>query len=277
MSAVVLNNGLVHYEAIGRGAGPLVFVHGWLGSWRYWVPAMEQLSITRRTYALDLWGFGDSDKHRDYHVAAYVDLLQAFLDEMGIQRVALVGHSLGGLVALHLAARSPERVGQVMGVSVPLLGTSIDPSFAASVTRRDRPSTRVTASTRSGNGDALARLIARRASFPEVEREARKADLHAITTSVRSALELDLREASLPSYVPVLLVHGEEDPLIQAPRPELLREFAPNARVVLLNGTQHFPMLEQKNKFNRLLMDFLRAGGDLDSLELKEEWQRRLR
>jgi pimeloyl-ACP methyl ester carboxylesterase len=272
MSAVVLNNGLVHYEAIGRGAGPLVFVHGWLGSWRYWVPAMEQLSITRRTYALDLWGFGDSDKHREYDVAAYVDLLQAFLDEMGIQRVALVGHSLGGLVALHLAARSPERVGQVMGVSVPLLGTSIDPSFAQALAPRRSPPI-----DPSGNGDALARLIARRASFPEVEREARKADPHAITTSVRSALELDLREASLPSYVPVLLVHGEEDPLIQAPRPELLREFAPNARVVLLNGTQHFPMLEQKNKFNRLLMDFLRAGGDLDSLELKEEWQRRLR
>ncbi len=261
MSAVVLNKGLVHYEAIGRGVGPLVFLHGWLGSWRYWVPAMEELSITQRTYAFDLWGFGDSDRYREYSVAAYIDLLRAFLDEMGIQRVSLVGHSLGGLVALHFAARSPDRVERVMGVSVPLLGASIDRSFTDF----------------SGNGDALARLIARRASFPEVVREARKADIEAIATSVRSAMEDDLRGTFLPSYVPVLLVHGEEDPLIQAPRPEWLRAFAYNARVLFLNGAGHFPMLEEKNKFNRLLMEFLRADGDLDSLELKEEWQRRLR
>jgi pimeloyl-ACP methyl ester carboxylesterase len=261
MSAVVLKEGLVHYEAIGRGAGPLVFVHGWLGSWRYWVPAMEELAMTRRTYALDLWGFGDSDRRRDYSVAAYVDLLQAFLDEMGIQRAGLVGHSLGGLVALHLAARSPQRVERVMGVSVPLLGASIEHAFALL----------------SGNGNAVARLIARRANFPEVEREARKADLDAITVSMRSALEHDLSEAVLPAYIPVLLVHGEEDSLVQAPRPEWLQGLAPNARVVLLGGAGHFPMLEEKNKFNRLLMDFLSAGPDLASLELKEEWQRRLR
>jgi hypothetical protein len=56
-----------------------------------------------------------------------------------------------------------------------------------------------------------------------------------------------------------------------------LREYAQNVRVVFLSGVRHFPMLEEKNKFNRLLMEFLTAGGDLDSLELKEEWQRRLR
>jgi len=261
MSAVILREGLVHYEAMGRGAAPLVFLHGWLGSWRYWVPAMEELSVTRRTYAFDLWGFGDSEKLREYSIAAYVDLLQAFLDEMGIQRATLVGHSLGGLVALRFASRSPERVEQVMGVSVPVLGISIDPSFAAF----------------SGNGDAFARLIARRASFPEVEREARKADLDAITVSMRSAMEHDLREAFPPSYVRVLLVHGEEDPIVHAPRPEWLGEFARNAHVVFLGGVRHFPMLEEKNKFNRLLMEFLTASGDLDSLELKEEWQRRLR
>ena len=61
MSAIVIKEGLVHYEVIGRGQ-PLIFIHGWLGSWRYWVPAMEQMSARHRTYALDLWGFGDSDK-----------------------------------------------------------------------------------------------------------------------------------------------------------------------------------------------------------------------
>ena len=63
MSAVVIGEGLVHYEAMGRGK-PVVFIHGWLGSWRYWVPAMEEISSRHRSYALDLWGFGDSEMDR---------------------------------------------------------------------------------------------------------------------------------------------------------------------------------------------------------------------
>jgi pimeloyl-ACP methyl ester carboxylesterase len=228
---------------------------------------MEELSISRRTYAFDLWGFGDSDKLNTvsegapYTVAAYVDLLEDFLDEMGIQNAALVGHALGGLVALDFAARSPHRVKQVMGVSVPLSGHCIDRSLAAF----------------SGNGQALARLIGRRVSFPEVEREALKADIAAIAISVRSAIEHNMGSMSLPFTIPVLLVHGEEDPFIQAPRRERLGDIAENGRVVLLSGVQHFPMLEAMNKFNRLLMEFLNVGEDLDALELKEEWQRRLR
>ena len=53
MSAIVIKEGLVHYEVIGRGR-PLVFIHGWLGSWRYWVSAMEELSTRYRAYPLDL-------------------------------------------------------------------------------------------------------------------------------------------------------------------------------------------------------------------------------
>jgi pimeloyl-ACP methyl ester carboxylesterase len=262
MSAVVLEQGLIHYEAMGRGSSPLIFLHGWLGSWRYWVPAMEELSISRRTYAFDLWGFGDSDKLGEYSIGVYVDLLEDFLNEMGIQRAALVGHALGGLVALRFAARSPERVGQVMGVSVPLVGTSVEPVFRGF----------------SDNGELLTRLIARRASFPEVEREARKADARAVVSSVRAVVECDgLRDLLLPFDVPILLVHGGRDPVVQAPRREWLSGLGRNTRIVLLDGAEHFPMLEEQNKFNRLLMEFLEVGEDLDSLDLKEEWQRRLR
>ena len=263
MSAVVVKDGLIHYEVIGRGT-PLVFIHGWLGSWRYWMPAMEELSARYRTYALDLWGFGDSDKiSMHYTIDAYVKLLEEFLDKLIMEslRPTLVGHALGGVVALLFAAQAPERVEQVMAVSVPLVGAAINRPLA----------------TFSGNGDALARLITRRANFSEVGTEARKTDTDAITRSVRSAMGHDLRNVLPPLKGPVLLVYGGDDPIVKPAQEEWLRDCNDNVHAIFLNGTQHFPMLEERNKFNRLLKDFLDAKGDLRSLQLKEEWQRRLR
>jgi len=262
MSAIVIKEGLVHYEAIGRGK-PLLFIHGWLGSWRYWVPAMEELSSRYRTYAFDLWGFGDSDRLKTYYtIDAYTDLLRDFLDQLGIWRVPIVGHALGGIVALQFAAQSPDRVEQLMCVSVPLMDGAIGRPLAGF----------------SGDGDALARLITRRAAeFPEVGLEVRRADTTAVINSVRSALECSLLQLLSLLDIPVLLVYGDDDPLVKSPEPDWLQGLDRNVRAITLNGTQHFPMLEERNKFNRLLMDFLDAGSDLASLELKEEWQRRLR
>lgn len=261
MSAIVVRERLIHYEVIGRGK-PLVFIHGWLGSWRYWVPAMEELSVHYRAYALDLWGFGDSDRLKGYYnIDAYVDLVANFLDNLGILRPTLVGHALGGAVGLRFAAQFPALVERVVGVSVPLMGDSIQRPLASF----------------SGNGEALARLVARRARFAEVEMEVSKTDVPAVIDSMRSVAEGDLRLLLSPLDIPVLLVYGGNDPLISPPQQQWLEKFDNNVRVIFLNGAQHFPMLEERGRFNRLLMDFLDAGEDLASLQLKEEWQRRLR
>ena len=261
MSAIVVNEGLVHYEVIGHGR-PLIFIHGWLGSWRYWVPTMEELSVRHRTYALDLWGFGDSDKLSGrYSVNAYVELLGEFLDKLAVMRPTLVGHALGGVVALLFAAQAQDLVEQVVAVSTPLVGEAIN-----------RP-----LSGFSGNGDALARLVARRARFPEVEMEVGKTDASAVIGSMNSVLESDMRRVLPPLDIPVLLVYGGNDSLIKLPEEEWLRGCDDHVRTIFLDGAQHFPMLEERNKFSRLLKDFLDAGTDLASLELKEEWQRRQR
>src|SRR5512134_975842 len=120
MSAVVIDGGLVHYEAFGRGR-PVLFLHGWLGSWRYWMSTMEAVSDKHRTYALDLWGFGDSDKSKPrYTVQDYIALVHDFVSDMGIRNAPIIGHALGASVALEYAVRYSDSISKVMAVSLPM-------------------------------------------------------------------------------------------------------------------------------------------------------------
>ncbi|MCS6870501.1 MAG: alpha/beta hydrolase [Anaerolineae bacterium] len=121
MSAITIENDLVHYEALGRGR-PVILVHGWLGSWRYWVPTMQHLSGKYRAYALDLWGFGDSGKDANkYAVKDQVNLLYKFFESMGIRKAVLVGHSLGAAVCLNFARQYPEFTHRLFLISLPLV------------------------------------------------------------------------------------------------------------------------------------------------------------
>ena len=125
MSAIIIDEGLVHYEVLGRGR-PLIFLHGWLGSWRYWMPTMDALSDRYRAYAFDMWGFGDTDRNAGrYGVDAYVSQLLGFMEELGLLRASLIGHSMGAVVAVLFAERCPERVERIMAVSTPLAGSAV--------------------------------------------------------------------------------------------------------------------------------------------------------
>ncbi|MFQ5575673.1 MAG: alpha/beta fold hydrolase, partial [Anaerolineae bacterium] len=125
MSSIVTDQGVVHYEVIGRGR-PVILLHGWLGSWDYWANTMARLEGYYRGYALDFWGFGDSGKHRDsFYISDFVALVDQFMDRLGIESAPIIGHSMGGTVALSLALSRPNRVKQVIVVGAPIVGNSL--------------------------------------------------------------------------------------------------------------------------------------------------------
>src|SRR5438477_1899510 len=114
MSSLTVVNDIVHSEVLGPGR-PVIFVHGWLGSWRYWMPTMQQLSTKYRTYALDLWGFGDTGKDTSkYTFAEQVKLISDFMEKLGIPKAALVGHSYGAALCLRFASQYPDRAPRLM-------------------------------------------------------------------------------------------------------------------------------------------------------------------
>lgn len=260
MSAIIVDNGLVHYEALGRGK-PVIFLHGWLGSWRYWMPTMEAVSDRYRTYAFDLWGYGDSDKSpRRYEISSYVALLGQFMDELGLMQAPLIGHALGALAAVLFAALNPDRVTKLLTVGMPLNGNAINRKLTAS-------------------GDsALDRTIGRRQAqqaYPDVALEADKADQSVVALSTRSIASLEVRTELERINLPLLIVHGDKDAIIAPPAPDALQDLENNIRHIGFKDSMHFPMIEEAAKFQRLVRDFLES--DLASLELKDEWKRRSR
>ncbi len=261
MSAIIIDSGLVHYEALGRGK-PLLLLHGWLGSWRYWVPVMEELSVDYRVYAFDLWGFGDSDRRADrYDVESYVRLLDAFIENLGILNIRLpvVGHALGAVVALLWAARNPDRIDRVMAVSMPLIGTAINRRL-----------------TVPGALNLFDKAFS--TEPPDIEQlrlETFKADEAAVINSARSVMTLDMERELEMLDLPVLLVNGDQDDVVSPPNGDSFTD-SENVRNIFLPESRHFPMLDERPKFTRLLRDFLVAE-DLRALSLKEEWRRKTR
>jgi len=134
MSALIVDGDVVHYEVLGRGR-PLIFVHGWLGSWRYWVPTLQAVSSSYRAYALDLWGFGDSARRRaDYGLDGQVELLRTFMDRLlrtfmdrlAIVKAAFVGHGLGAAVVALLCRLYPALADRALLVGLPIDATDLN-------------------------------------------------------------------------------------------------------------------------------------------------------
>jgi pimeloyl-ACP methyl ester carboxylesterase len=261
MSAVVINGGLIHYEAFGRGE-PVVFIHGWLGSWRYWMRTMEALASDYRTYALDLWGFGDSDKSKErYSVADYTALLHDFMDQLGTLKVSLVGHALGATIALRFATEHPGHVSRLAMVSLPVTPDTISGRLLD-----------------FASNSVLAKMFWwRQITHKEVQQEAEKMAENVIAMSVQSVIEVNAQALIDQVHQPTLAIYGEKDNVVDPTPTRALNGRRPNLRPIGLAESRHFPMLEEANKFNRLLKDFLDVGDDLSVLELKEEWKRRTR
>jgi len=260
MSVVFLDSSIVHYEVLGKGR-PVFFLHGWIGSWKYWIPSLQVASTSYRAYALDLWGYGETARNAEgYSLDSHAEMLRAFLEKMGIGKIALVGHGLGGLVAQNFAAHWPSNVDRIMAVNCPL-------EYEA-----------VNARLRTGSPSDLAEWLSSRT--PEAASalsDTSKADPLAIAGSMQSLQANNIFGALRNANVPCLFVYGQNDPAVSPPSAE--RSLSHLMHQIVLDGSGHFPMMDETQKFNRLLIDFLAldSGASPTELQLKEEWKRRIR
>jgi pimeloyl-ACP methyl ester carboxylesterase len=257
------------------GSGPLiVLVHGITGSSEQWVPVIDALRDRYTVFAPDLLGHGQSAKPRgDYSLGAYASGIRDLLIGLNAEPATIVGHSLGGGIAMQLAYQFPERCGRLVLMSSGGIARDVHLLLrAASLPGSEVVLPLITHERLLGAGQAIARALRRvglqaGADIAEALRgyaslndhEARAAFLHTIRAVIDpmgqriSALDrLYLAEA-----MPSLIIWGENDPIIPRHHGEIAHEAMPGSRLELVDGAGHFPQVTHPIRVARLLADFI--------------------
>lgn len=289
MSAIVIRDGIVHYEMMGRGK-PVVFLHGALGTWNIWLNTMQAMTAEYRSVAFDFWGFGTSAQRTDrYNFEEQTQLLDEFLSEFGLTKVVLVAHGVGSLIALKFAQKMPFAIDRMLLSSFPMIRSGFDPVFY-DWTNREKDI-----------------WLRRNKNYRPLVRNFRQSDINAVNQFLEEGGDFSADQMLKSIKIPTLLVHGERDDITfkhlvssnvvtvteisQSIRPSVsqtakefsypnfIRELHPNIHHIRLDNAGFFPMMDNPNKFNRLIIDFLalRSGESPRNLQLKEEWVRRVR
>ena len=252
MSNILLDGQIVNYESLGRGR-PVIFLHTWIGSWRYWVPAMQVVSKAFRAYGIDMLGFGESTRNPlRYRIDQQAEMLSRFLDEVGIGKVAIIGHGLGALVGFNFCSRWTQSVDRMLAVSCPLNYEAINARM-----RTSPPS------------DLLQWLGSKSAEAKIALANEAKPDPRSIKTSIDSFQSDDLFSKMRQTQISCLLLYGGNDPAIPATPADSSITLPDMIHHVLFEKSGHFPMIDEATRFNHLLMDFLALDSGVSPRELR--------
>jgi branched-chain amino acid transport system permease protein len=270
----------IEYEVAGRGRAAVVLVHGNFASARWWRPLLERLRPGLKMFAPALRGFGRTvAKEAGHDVATLARDLGDFVDGLSLGRVHLVGHSLGGAVALELALTAPERVASLVLVSsAPAEGLEGMRQGDGAVARLLRwfpadvavsrlallatlEMSRWYGAHRAGLRAALLEMLAG-AELPAPELEALVDDAARVEPSTIVALYAGLDRwnvaARLPELkVPVLVVAGRRDQIVPLSLLERMAGQLPSGELVVLDEVGHSPQLERPAEFADLVHGFL--------------------
>jgi pimeloyl-ACP methyl ester carboxylesterase len=277
---------------VQKGTGPVVLlIHGMAGSLETWRSVIEPLARSATVLAVDLPGHGTSSPGGgDYSLGSLAAGLRDVLTTLGHDRVTLVGHSLGGGIAMQFSYQFPEMTERLVLVSSGGLGLEVNPalraatlpganlflSVTAEATRRASGiARRVLGAAHSPASPGLDELVRSYASLADAERRS------AFLATVRSVVGLGGQTVRagdrlyLAKGLPVLLIWGAEDPIIPVEHARAAHDLLPDSRLEVFEGVRHFPHVEAPERFVTTLEDF--CAGTEPSVFDPAAWRARMR
>ena len=272
---IELHGRRVIYRVAGSGP-PVVLIHGMLNSSSHWRSVALNLANEYTVIAPDLIGHGDSAAPRgDYSLGAHAASIRDLLAAIGIDRASIVGHSLGGGVAMQFFYQFPQRVERLVLVSSGGLGREVTPALRSAALPGVSPLLALTIRPRlvgaleqggallreRGVGAGVYLQAAARALRPLQSAGAREAFLQ----TLRAVIDVHGQRVSatdrlyLLESLPTMIVWGERDNTIPPAHGRAAHEAIPDSRFRTLAGAAHFPHLEDPDGLSGLLREFIRT------------------
>jgi pimeloyl-ACP methyl ester carboxylesterase len=262
-----------NYVDMGDGGQPpALLIHGLGGQWQNWIENIPRVARERRVVAPDLPGFGSSEMPRErISIPAYARWIETLCETLGLERVAVVGNSMGGFIASELAIQFPERVERLVLVSAAGITTSnlyrrpalTLARIAAAMATRTAAQHRAVARRRGTRHAALA-LVARHPGRlrPDAAWEGlmKGVGKPGFADAMRACLDYDFREHLPRIACPTLIVWGEDDALLPVADAHEFERLVPQTRKLVMRDTGHVSMLERPVAFNDALLEFLAEG-----------------
>jgi|WetSurMetagenome_2_1015567.scaffolds.fasta_scaffold00126_17 pimeloyl-ACP methyl ester carboxylesterase len=262
-----LANGIrLHYETSGSGDIPVVLVHGYGMSSAVWKKALPLFPSNYRLFAVDLKGFGRSDKpETGYSCRELAEDIGAFMDVLGLPRAVLIGHSFGGMVIQHFAARHPDRV-MALALSN-TFSTSLPPKgISPAVEKRIKAYGSVEENRRLFSS-MIPRYFDASNVTPKDYEYFVAVGLQASNTALREALKANYTTPSITAAqhaavrAPVLILVATHDPFGTFDQAVSISDALPNSRVVVITRSGHSPMWEKPGEYVRTVAGFLESSG----------------
>lgn len=241
-----------------RGSGPtLVLVHGFLGSARHWDAQVADLSKSFHCIVPNLAGFGDSaGLWPQNSIAGHATQILYTLDAMGIESFALLGHSMGGMIAQQMAAMVSRRIDRLILYGTGPVGVLPD-RFETIAASRLRLETEGLETTARRIAATWFKTADKAAGFEVCLFEGRRASLAAALASLSAWEGWDGRAALASFSMPALVIWGDGDRSYGWPQPEALWRTIPGCRLAVMPGCAHAAHMEKPWLFNLILQDFL--------------------
>jgi pimeloyl-ACP methyl ester carboxylesterase len=236
----------VHWVETGEGDAPVVLLHGLSGSSRWWARNIQALAARYRVLVPDVIGFGRSRLNAAYlpTLPEIAGVLARWLEEAAGGPAHLVGHSMGGQLAIHLASRHPDHVLRLALVDAAGVPRPLTPRYLMRFAYEVAPPRRW--------GDPT--------FLPVIFGDALAAGPSTLLRAIRHILGDDVRPLLAGIRAPTLVLWGERDTIVPAEHGRLLRREIPGARLLVLPGTYHNPMVDDPGAFNEALLAFLSGG-----------------
>lgn len=263
MSFTKIKNHKINYIKKGKGK-PVILIHGWNCSIPFWDQNINEFSKNYCIYALDLPGFGDSPptlKH--YSINEYTELLKDFMGKLNIKKTVLVGHSMGGAIALDFIEKYPNKVEKLVLIDtlikkvpfilkfllIPFIGKKLH-----NFTIKNYYYLKYT-------GWAL--FHNKKVYNEKIIHAVLKTNSFASLNSLKSYNKTNFTLICNKIKVPVFIVIGDRTIFIMKRHAKLLKKNIKNSEIILIKNSKHAPMMENSSFFNNHVLSAISRSNQL--------------